>query len=567
MDRLVVERVAYNYSVVILAVFFYYTVRERFAFRGRAAKGVTLGLGFGAATAISIFLSVPVWTGVLLDSKMILGALAGFYGGWIAGLVTVAIAGAARFAVGGMGALGGALGVALCVAVGAWMRRRSFYSTGWRRIGTLALLGAAASVIQVAVAFTLLLYVDLAETMQVIRTLVAPTALVYTPATLAVGLMFGLSDDRSATRAELVEARKRLEEANAALETRIAERTAELSASNDGLQAAMAELAETHARLALSEKLASLGQLVAGLAHELNSPLGAIASSAASIEADLRECPQRAMTAYASLGADEAVAFERILARALSKAPGKLAEAVRPDREAAKAALGAGADGATLETAAEFGLHESGDELRLLASSDRGRRAIAAIGELAAMKNSSDIISVASDKAAMTVRALGSYSGSSVGRPAAPVDPAACLDAAVSFLEDGFRYGVELTRDYEAGVAALIDGDGLVQVAVNLIRNALQAMEYRGALRLSVRRDGDRVVAAVADTGPGIPEAVRGRVFEPFFTTKSTGEGIGLGLDVCRAIVSAYGGEIDFVTGPAGTTFRVLLPASPPATA
>jgi len=96
MDRLVVERVAYNYSVVILAVFFYYTVRERFAFRGRAAKGVTLGLGFSAATAISIFLSVPVWTGVLLDSKMILGALAGFYGGWIAGLVTVAIAGALR---------------------------------------------------------------------------------------------------------------------------------------------------------------------------------------------------------------------------------------------------------------------------------------------------------------------------------------------------------------------------------------------------------------------------------------------------------------------------------------
>ena len=109
----------------------------------------------------------------------------------------------------------------------------------------------------------------------------------------------------------------------------------------------------------------------------------------------------------------------------------------------------------------------------------------------------------------------------------------------------------------------VVDGDGLVQVAVNLIRNALQAMEYKGSLRLSVRRDGDRVVAAVADTGPGIPEAVRGRVFEPFFTTKGTGEGIGLGLDVCRAIVSAYGGEIDFATGPAGTTFRVLLPASP----
>jgi signal transduction histidine kinase len=454
MDRLVVERLAYNYSVVILAVFFYYAVRERFALHGRVAKGVTLGLGFGAATAISIFLSVPVWSGVLLDSKMILGALAGFYGGWIAGLVTVLIAGVARFAAGGMGAFGGALGVALCVAVGAWMRRRAFYSTGWRRVGALAILGAAASVIQVAVAFTLLLYVDLAETIQVIRTLVAPTAIVYTPATLAVGLLFGLSDDRSATRAELVEARKRLEEANASLETRIAERTAELSASNDSLQAAMAELAETHARLALSEKLASLGQLVSGLAHELNSPLGAIASSAASIGVDLRECPQRAMAAYAALDAGETRAFERILARALSDAPVYLAYAVRPDREAAREALGPDADESMLETVAEFRLFESGDDLRLLASSDRGLRAIAAIGELAAMKNSSDIISVASAKAAMTVRALGAYSGSSVSRPAAPVEPAACLDDAVSFLEDGFRHGARVSREYEAGATA-----------------------------------------------------------------------------------------------------------------
>lgn len=552
MDRIVVGRIAYNFSVVIIAVFFHYSVREHLRARSAAARSVILGAGLGVATALSIFLSVPVWSGVIVDSKMILGALAGFYGGWIAGLVTAAIAAVVRFLVGGMGALGGALGVALCVGVGVVFRRRLGGATGRARTRALLSLGACASVIQVLVAFTLLLYVDMGETLQVVYTLVLPTAVVFTPATLLIGSMFGLVDDRSAAVAGLAEA-------NATLEERIRGRTAELTA-------ALAELSAAQDRLVLSEKLASLGQLIAGIAHELNTPLGAITSASRSQGSLLRDRLFDAMSLYGSLDGSGSAAFEELARRALTGTDA-LSSSSRAERKAALEALagtGLEADDDAVGIVADYGLYGSPAALTGLAGSAKGAAALAALGVVAGIKRSSDIVALAAEKAAMTVRALGYYSG---GRPTDPprvVDPAEGLEAALAFLRDSLRFGVEVTRDYDPGARARIDGDRFAQVWINLIRNALQAMSYAGGLGLSVRRDGGRVIVGVADDGPGIPSGIRDRVFEPFFTTKRPGEGVGLGLDICRMIVSENGGDIRFETGPRGTVFLVSLPQAAP---
>lgn len=552
MDRIVVGRIAYNFSVVIIAVFFHYSVREHFRARSAAARSVILGAGLGVATALSIFLSVPVWSGVIVDSKMILGALAGFYGGWIAGLVTAAIAAVVRFLVGGMGALGGSLGVALCVGVGVVFRRRLGGATGRARTLALLALGACASVIQVLVAFTLLLYVDMGETLQVVYTLVLPTAVVFTPATLLIGSMFGLVDDRSAAVAGLAEA-------NATLEERIRGRTAELTA-------ALAELSAAQDRLVLSEKLASLGQLIAGIAHELNTPLGAITSASRSQVSLLRDRLFDAMSLYGSLDGSGSAAFEELARRALTGTDA-LSSSSRAERKAALEALagtGLEADDDAVGIVADYGLYGSPAALTGLAGSAKGAAALAALGVVAGIKRSSDIVALAAEKAAMTVRALGYYSG---GRPTDPprvVDPAEGLEAALAFLRDSLRFGVEVTRDYDPGARARIDGDRFAQVWINLIRNALQAMSYAGELGLSVRRDGGRVIIGVADDGPGIPAGIRDRVFEPFFTTKRPGEGVGLGLDICRMIVSENGGDIRFETGPRGTVFLVSLPQAAP---
>ncbi len=107
----------------------------------------------------------------------------------------------------------------------------------------------------------------------------------------------------------------------------------------------------------------------------------------------------------------------------------------------------------------------------------------------------------------------------------------------------------------------------LQQVLINLINNAIDAMEQKGGeLKLSTRRDGDHVLLVVADTGEGIPKANVARLFDPFFTTKPVGKGTGLGLSICYGIVRKMGGEImvDSSVGQ-GTTFTVRLPVTGPA--
>ena len=129
------------------------------------------------------------------------------------------------------------------------------------------------------------------------------------------------------------------------------------------------------------------------------------------------------------------------------------------------------------------------------------------------------------------------------------------------FGEASLRVESELADDLPA---VLGDGRQLQQVCLNLLTNAVQAMQGQRDGRLGVRTfvDDVNVVLEVADTGPGISPAARAHVFEPFFTTKKEGEGTGLGLSVSYGIVAAHGGTIEVAdTGPQGTTFRVTLPA------
>jgi signal transduction histidine kinase len=101
----------------------------------------------------------------------------------------------------------------------------------------------------------------------------------------------------------------------------------------------------------------------------------------------------------------------------------------------------------------------------------------------------------------------------------------------------------------------------LNQVWTNLIENAAQAMDGAGTLTLVTSRDGDHVVVEVGDTGPGIPDDVRGRIFEPFFTTKPVGQGTGLGLDIAwRIVCNKHHGDLTVESVPGDTRFRVRLP-------
>ena len=121
------------------------------------------------------------------------------------------------------------------------------------------------------------------------------------------------------------------------------------------------------------------------------------------------------------------------------------------------------------------------------------------------------------------------------------------------------KYGVEIERRYEEVPPVLCYPDKLHQVWVNIINNALQAMNNKGKLIIAVAKMEDKVRVSITDNGPGIPESIMDRIFEPFFTTKKLGEGTGLGLDIVKRVVNEIGGEISVESRKGETTFHILL--------
>ncbi len=137
------------------------------------------------------------------------------------------------------------------------------------------------------------------------------------------------------------------------------------------------------------------------------------------------------------------------------------------------------------------------------------------------------------------------------------------LDATLTMLGHKLGDDIEVVRDYDPSLPKISAFPGeLNQVWTNLIDNAVDAMEREGKLTVRTRPEGnDRVVVEIGDTGPGIPEDARTRVFEPFFTTKEVGKGTGLGLDIAwRIVVGRHSGEIRLESAPGNTRFEVVLP-------
>jgi two-component system NtrC family sensor kinase len=142
-----------------------------------------------------------------------------------------------------------------------------------------------------------------------------------------------------------------------------------------------------------------------------------------------------------------------------------------------------------------------------------------------------------------------------------PVDLNACLESALRICWNDLKYKAEIERDFAPLPPVPCPPQRMEQVFVNLLVNAGQAIAKKGVIRLSTRVEGDQAVVAVEDTGVGMSAEVLRRLFEPFFTTKPVGAGMGLGLDVAYRIVRSLGGHIEVVSEPGkGTRFTIRVP-------
>jgi signal transduction histidine kinase len=285
--------------------------------------------------------------------------------------------------------------------------------------------------------------------------------------------------NQSAIALENARGVQRLQAFNQRLEARVRARTRDLEQALSGLKEAQAQL--VHA-----EKMAALGLLVGGVAHELNNPLTFILGST-----DLLE--ERLETLKATLGDPEADAGPALA-----------------ELETLSAACREGAERARVIV----------QNLRDFSRLDEFERR--------------------------------------------PVDLAACLGSTAALVRPAFKDRVAIVLDL-AEVPPVAGSSGhLNQVFMNILINACQAIEGRGTVHVSLSLVEGAPVVTIADTGPGMSEAVRARIFEPFFTTKPPGEGTGLGLAICLGIMQQHEGQITATSRPGeGTVFRLSFPALP----
>jgi signal transduction histidine kinase len=315
------------------------------------------------------------------------------------------------------------------------------------------------------------------------------------------------------------------------------------------------------------EKMASLGRLAAGLAHELNNPASAVARSAQA----LAECIVELESAARALGtADlsnvQLAAVKRFGERCRqSSVPKVLSPVERADREDALAEWlqHHGADTALADSLAETGV--STDELEQFAGVVSGpalQIVLKWVADFCAARKLASEIESAATQIHTLVKAVKGFTYMGQSGVPVQVDIGQGLADTLAVLRAKARKkGVNIRLEADPSLPR-IEGFGgeLNQVWQNLIDNALDAVPESGHVTVTASQDDQSVIVQVIDDGPGIAPEIRGRIFDPFFTTKPIGEGTGMGLDIVQRLVRRHDGEIEVQSQPGRTEFRVTLP-------
>lgn len=347
-------------------------------------------------------------------------------------------------------------------------------------------------------------------------------------------------------------------------ESELTELNQQLSGLVEARTQALSELQTTQQHLVQSEKMASLGQLVAGVAHEINTPISAVKASTRNLFRTLPVVLTEVPTLLRHLSKDDADLFVELVQQSANQNQDLTTQEERQYRMQVKQILDENDIDNSFELAKEL------VEVRIIDNLERfinlfnhpqSGEIIDKVYKLGQFKKNMENIDLAAEKTARVARALKNYSRVQTSETFTEIFIHESIETILTIYSNQLKYGIAVEKTYEPLMKPVpVFPDEIGQVWTNIINNAIQAMKGKGKLIIDVHTEGENAVVNITDNGPGIPNDIINRIFEPFFTTKPQGEGTGLGLDICRKIVEKHSGVIQVESEPGKTTFIVTLP-------
>lgn len=374
------------------------------------------------------------------------------------------------------------------------------------------------------------------------------------------------------TNEEIVSQRDLLQFQNEMLSEHINELTAaeeEIRTQRDALQQQTEDLQETlvqlqqsQAKLVESEKMVALGQLIAGVAHEINTPLGAIRSSVGNISNILSPMLLFLPSFFEQLTEAEKTLFFDLLNTSLQR---RATITSKEERTYKRKIIQSLEENAIVrinffaDTLVDMGVYENIEPLMPSLKENDSKQLIQTVYKLSGLLRSTQTISVATERASKVVFALKNFAHFNHTGEMVLSNVIDTIETVLTLYHNQIKQGIVLSKHYEEVPNIFCYPDELTQVWTNIIHNALQAMDYVGNLQIAVTQDSLHLYVSITDSGKGIPAEIQDKIFNVFFTTKPQGEGSGLGLDIVRRIIEKHLGKISFTSQPGATTFTVKL--------
>ncbi|MBP7562225.1 MAG: GHKL domain-containing protein [Candidatus Cloacimonetes bacterium] len=329
------------------------------------------------------------------------------------------------------------------------------------------------------------------------------------------------------------------------------------------LTEALENLKQTQNHLIQSEKMAALGQLIAGVAHEVNTPLGAIRSSVGNILQNFTETLSSLPEFFCSISDDEKIFLHGLINKSLNYNHHLSAKEERQYKRTISAILDeheVNHSREVADTLVDMGIFEEIEACVPFLKRENGFDILQKAYKLSSIQRSANNINIATDKASKVVFALKNYARYDHTGEMTMSDITEGIETVLTLYQNQMKHGIELIKEFEPVPQLMCYPDELNQVWTNIIHNAIQAMDNKGILAIKLRSDENFIRICITDSGKGIPESIKDRIFEPFFTSKPKGEGSGLGLDIVKKIIEKHNGMIKVESKPGKTTFCISLP-------